>query len=113
MFLSAIVIIRLLCKKEKRSDFGIKVKTIMGDPIKNFMEFGQLVLELLSREALKCSGIHLLSHAVKKARFEEFNSLYWIGFTLRNCSRRFIGPSLARLGFLLSNQELDIDPEVT
>ena len=50
---------------------------------------------------------------LRKARFEEFYFLYWIGFTLRNCSRRFIRPSLARLGFLLSNQELDIDPEVT
>jgi Ni,Fe-hydrogenase III large subunit len=36
----------------------------MRDTISIFIEFGQLVLELLSREALKCGGIHSLSHAV-------------------------------------------------
>ena len=37
----------------------------MRDPISIFIEFGQLVLELLGGEALKCGGIRSLSHAVK------------------------------------------------
>ena len=37
----------------------------MRDPISNFIEIGPVVLELWTREALKCSGIQHLSHAVK------------------------------------------------
>jgi hypothetical protein len=47
------------------------------DSILIFIEFGQLILELLSREALKCGGIHSLSHAVKSifASLTEHSSL--------------------------------------
>ena len=41
-------------------------KTKIVPEYKVFIEFGHLVPELLSREALKCVGIHSLSHAVNR-----------------------------------------------